>query len=119
MKFPTGAKLGKSMKLNTNMNTAFESGKCYPWWIWSASNVIHTFDIQIMSLKKEIFSKYVKKKMEINAFKYLKGNSKSKTTELDFGKLSQAEYLATPELKIEEIKNLYKIRNRMIDVKDN
>ena len=59
--------------------------------------------------------------MEKFAINYLKNlhRSHSKTEFLNMKEFSPQEYLASKNLKISEIQTLFKLRNRMIDVKDN
>ena len=76
-------------------------------------------DEQISTMSKELFGKILKHKMEQNAVKYLKENSGSKTAQLDFTKISPAKYLTTSELSTEQVQTLYKLRNRMLDLKEN
>ena len=76
-------------------------------------------DEQICKMSKDIFSKYVKRKIEENAVKYLKENSGSKTSNLQFKTISREEYLTSKELSIEQVQTLYKLRNRMINIKEN
>ena len=66
-------------------------------------------DAEIGNLAKVIFSKLVKKKIEVFTVKYLKGHSGSKTSQFDFRNISPAEYLFAPKLNVEQVQTL---RNR-------
>jgi hypothetical protein len=70
-------------------------------------------------MSKEIFGKNVKQKIEQNVVKYLKENSRSKTSQLEIKNISPAKYLTTSQLGTEEVQTLYKLRNIMIDLKEN
>ena len=76
-------------------------------------------DAEIENLSKDVFSKLVKRKIEVFTLQYLKGHSGSKTSQLDFKNISPAEYLFAPQLNLEQVQTLYKLRNRVIDVKGN
>ena len=78
-------------------------------------------DEEIKDIKKEHFRKMIKHKIEINAAKEQeekrRGHSKSKN--IKFGGFSPAKYLLSKNLSTEEVQTLFKLRTRMIDVKDN
>ena len=76
-------------------------------------------DKEIFGMSKEIFGKNVRQKIEQNVIKYLKENSRSKTSQLEIKNISPAKYLTTSQLSTEEVQTLYKLRNRMIDLKEN
>ena len=76
-------------------------------------------DKEIFGMSKEIFGKNVRQKIEQNVVKYLKENSRSKTSQLEIKNISPAKYLTTSQLSTEEVQTLYKLRNRMIDLKEN
>ena len=78
-------------------------------------------DETIKNMSKNMFKNIVKRKIEEYAVKYLRGikNSQSKISNLEIRKLEPAEYLTSPDLNKEEVKNLYKLRNRMLDLKEN
>ena len=75
-------------------------------------------DIKRMSKNK--FKRHINKKIECAALKYLKSMIKTKGKELDYTQLEIQEYL-TPEadLKLYEKQDIFKIRSRMVDVKEN
>ena len=72
-------------------------------------------------MSKDQFRNIVLHKVEKLAIEYLvnKRNSHSKTKNLDIKTFTPQEYLLSKNLKISEVQNLYKLRNKMIDVKDN
>ena len=78
-------------------------------------------DVEIENMSKEMFKKIVKQKIENCAVKYLQEikNSHSKTSQLQITKFQSAEYLKSNQLNLEEVQTLYKLRNRVIDLKEN
>ena len=95
-------------------------------WVLQVKKDKADLDIQlseeeIKSMTKLRFKMVVKTKMEKFAINYLTNlqRSHSKTEFLNMKEFSPQEYLASKNLKISEIQTLFKLRNRMIDVKDN
>ena len=78
-------------------------------------------DEQIKNMSKEFFKKQVKIKVEKLAITFLKKlqHSHSKTSKLVLDGFRPAQYLASPDLNKEQVQVLYKLRNQMIDVKQN
>ena len=78
-------------------------------------------DQEIEKMSYEEFKNKVKLKVRLFAIKYLKKlqHSHSKTKELVLEDFSPASYLMSPFLNKEEVQLLYKLRNYMIDVKQN
>ena len=78
-------------------------------------------DSEIANMPKEQFKSRLKQKTEILAVKFLKKqqHSHSKTNQLTIKNFTPSEYLLSKDLKKEEVQILYKLRNRMIDVKCN
>ena len=78
-------------------------------------------DCQIAIMPKEQFKNKLKQKTEMLAVKYLQKlqHSHSKTNQLTIKNFTPSEYLLSAELNKEEVQTLYKLRNRMIDVKCN
>ena len=72
-------------------------------------------------MPKEIFKTKLKQKTENLAVKYLQKlqHSHSKTSQLILKNFTPSEYLLSPDLNKEEVQTLYKLRNRMLDVKCN
>ena len=73
----------------------------------------------IKSLSQFQFRNLVRKKMDIFAIDYLKSKRKTKSMKLDIVKLEPKNYLLSKNLSITEVQTLYKLRNSMIDVKEN
>ena len=75
---------------------------------------------EIKQMKETEFKKYVKTKIEETALKYLKSQIKRKGKEIKYKTLELQDYLR-PEanLNIKEKKSIFKIRTRMIDIKEN
>ena len=79
-----------------------------------------------IELKRKFKSKYsfkkeIRRKIEIEAFKYL-NNKKvqhSKLDNLKFNKIKCANYLTDPRISKREAKLLFKLRTRMYSVKSN
>ena len=78
-------------------------------------------DEQLMGISKERFRVIVKKRIENIASKYISeiryNNSKSK--DIPFNGFKTAKYLLSKNLSIGEAQTLFKLRTRMVDVKDN
>ena len=73
----------------------------------------------IKSLSQFQFRNLVRKKIDIFAIDYLKSKRKTKSMKLDIVKLEPKNYLLSKNLSITEVQTLYKVRNSMIDVKEN
>ena len=78
-------------------------------------------DEEIKTFKKEQFRKMIKLKIERNAAKYLEERRRahSKSKNIKFRGFSPAKYLLSKKLSTEEVQTLFKLRTRMIDVKEN
>ena len=78
-------------------------------------------DKQITEMKNEDFKKLVKTRVEIFAISYLKKlqSKHSKTSDLVFESFTPAKYLVSPYLSKDLVQLLYKLRNCMVDVKQN
>ena len=78
-------------------------------------------DKEISSMSKEKFRELVKMKTKIIAIKYLneQKTKHSKSSHLNLSNLTPAEYLKSKNLSKEEVQTLFKLRFRMINVKQN
>ena len=78
-------------------------------------------DEKVKSFYKEQFRNIVKSRIETNAGKHLEGIrlSHSKTENLKFVGFKPSEYLLSKNLTVEEIKTLFRLRSRMVEVKEN
>ena len=78
-------------------------------------------DEEIKSFSKDQFKRLVRSKVEIYAAKKLEELriSHSKTQNLKFDGFHPAEYLLSKNLSTEEVQTLFKLRNRMVQVKGN
>ena len=78
-------------------------------------------DQQAKQYSKEQFKNLVKAKVEINAGKQLEGirMSHSKTENIKFSGFKPAEYFLSKNLTVGEVQTLFKLRTRMVDVKQN
>ena len=78
-------------------------------------------DEKVKNYSKEQFRHLVKRRIEINAGKHLEGIrlSHSKTENIKFVGFKPAQYLLSKNLTIAEVKTLFKLRTRMVEVKDN
>ena len=76
-------------------------------------------ETEIKSLSKCQFQVIVKQKIERLAIEHLLSKRKQKSIKLDIKKFNPQEYLLSKNLSISEVQNLYKLRNSMIDVKEN
>ena len=61
----------------------------------------------------------MKKNIERLAIEHLLSKRKQKSIKLNITKFNPQEYLLSKNLSISEVQNLYKLRNSMIDVKEN
>ena len=66
-------------------------------------------DAEIENLSKDVFSKLVKRKIEVFTVQYLKGHSRSKTSQLELKNISSAEYLFAPQLNLEQVQTLHRL----------
>ena len=73
---------------------------------------------EIKEMSRERFRAIVKSKIDISVSNYLLSKRGSKTAQLNFD-IKPSDYLFSKELNIDEIQNLFKLRTRTIDVKDN
>ena len=82
---------------------------------------MHLEDEEVRCIKKETFRNIVKKKIEKFAEKYLLElkNSHSKTENIKFSGFKAAPYLMSKNLTTGEMRTLFQLRTRMIDVKGN
>ena len=78
-------------------------------------------DEKVKNYSKEQFRHLVKRRIEINAGKHLEGIrlSHSKTENIKFVGFKPAQYLLSKNLTIAEVKTLFKLRTRMVEVEDN
>ena len=76
-------------------------------------------DDEIKTFSKEQFRRVVKQKTEIFAANHLEGVKKSKTENIRFDGFKPAQYLMSNNLTNDEVQTLFKLRTRMIDVKEN
>ena len=85
----------------------------------SELKVILSFE-NIKAMSKNKFRNHIKKKIENEALVYLKSLIKSKGKEIVYTQIEMQEYLR-PEskLKIEEKQDIFRMRTRMIDIKEN
>ena len=75
---------------------------------------------EIKVMKRRQFQKMVKEKIREGALKYLLQKRGSKGKEIVYNSLEMADYLLPfNTMKITEKQNIFSIRNRMIDIKDN
>ena len=75
----------------------------------------------MQSFSKEKFKSLVKNRIEKSAAKHLieLQNSHSKSENLDFKGFKPSEYLMSKNLTSEEVKTLFQLRTRMVQVKGN
>ena len=109
-------KCNQAQKLNTNKGD----------WIEQLNKDKMELDLQLTdeqidSYSKEKFRSLVKNRIEKSAAKHLVElqNSHSKSKNLDFKGFKPAEYLLSKNLTTEEVKTLFQLRNRMVQVKGN
>ena len=76
-------------------------------------------DSEIRSMSHYQFKKLIRNKIEELAIAYLESQKKQKTHKLDIKTFKPQEYMLSKNLSIAEVQNLFKIRNHMIDVKEN
>ena len=76
-------------------------------------------EIKIMT--KEKFNRILKEKIKVIALKYLLQKRGQKGKEIEYGSLQMAEYLQPfgNKLTVEEKRELFSIRNRMVDIPSN
>ena len=78
-----------------------------------------TFE-DIRAMSKNMFKNHIKKKIETEAFIYLKSQIKSKGKEIEYEKIEMQDYLKPEsELKIVEKQDIFKMRTRMMNIKEN
>ena len=72
-------------------------------------------------MSNESLKRIVKVKVETFALNYLNQikQSHTKTKQLTLKQFSPSEYLMSADLNIEQVQTLFKLRNQMIDVKNN
>ena len=82
--------------------------------------ISETFD-KIRKMTHASFSSLIKLRLKENALKYLLGKRKSKGKEIIYPNLEMADYLlpTNEKLTIEEKRNLFAIRNRMVEISSN
>ena len=76
---------------------------------------------EIRTMSKESFRKLLKSKISEISLKYLLNKRSSKGKEIQYARLEMADYLMpyNKKLSIEEKRQLFSIRNRMIDIGNN
>ena len=74
---------------------------------------------EIKSMSEHQFKKIVKQKVEQLALVNLKASKKQKSMNLNMESFKPKEYMLSKNLSISEVQILYKIRNSMIDFKEN
>ena len=76
---------------------------------------------QIEKLTKRQFNSIVKESIMKRAFEYLINKKKSKGKEIEYSELKMAEYLLPgyENITIEEQRNIFSIRNRMVEINHN
>ena len=76
---------------------------------------------EIRKMTHTCFLSLIKSRLKENALKYLLGKRKSKGKEIIYPDLEMADYLhpTNEKLSIEEKRNLFSIRNRMVDICSN
>ena len=94
-------------------------------WTFQVKNYMKELEInltmeEIHCMSKNMFKEYIRKKIESGALKYLKSQIKSKGKEIEYKEIEMQEYLK-PEskLSIKEKQDIFKMRTRMIDIKEN
>ena len=65
------------------------------------------------------FKNLVRRKIESLAISYLETQKKQKSMKLSIKKFEPQKYIMSKNLSIQEVQNLFKLRNFMIDVKEN
>ena len=76
---------------------------------------------EIKKMSKRKFTNMLKSRQRVNALKYLIEKQKSKGKEISYSELKMADYLLpyNSELTILEKQQVFRIRNRMIDIPSN
>ena len=82
--------------------------------------ILETLD-EIRKMTHTSFLSLIKSKLKENALKYLLEKRKSKGKEIIYSHLEMAEYLlpTNEKLTVEEKRNLFGIRNRMVEISSN
>ena len=95
-------------------------------WASTCMNDLKMLDIdssleEIKIMTKNKFNKILKEKIKVSALKYLLKKKGHKGKEIEYGSLQMAEYLQPfgNKLTVEEKRELFSIRNRMVDIPDN
>ena len=72
-------------------------------------------------MTKNKFNRILKEKIKVSSLKYLLEKKGHKGKETEYGSLQMAEYLQPfgNKLTVEEKRELFSIRNRMVDIPDN
>ena len=76
-------------------------------------------EAEIKSMSKYRFKKLVKQKVERLAILNLEARKKQKSVKLNIKTFKPQGYILSKNLSISEVQTLYKIRNSMVDVKEN
>ena len=76
-------------------------------------------EAEIQSMSKYQFKKMIKQKIERLAIRNLEARKKQKSIKLNMKTFKPQDYIISKNLSITEVQTLYKIRNSMIDVKEN
>ena len=78
-------------------------------------------DHEIQGVSKEMFKRYVSKKVKNNFLKYLNDikSKHSKSSNLKCDEIKTAEYLLSPKFSLKEKILLFKLRSRTLDIKGN
>ena len=76
---------------------------------------------EIRTMSKESFRKLLKSKISEISLKYLLNKRSSKGKEIQYARLEMADYLMpyNKKLSIEEKRQLFSIRNRMLEIGNN
>ena len=95
-------------------------------WASTCMNDLKMLDIdcsleEIKIMTKNKFNRILKEKIKVSALKYLLEKKGHKGKEIEYGSLQMAEYLQPfgNKLTVEEKRELFSIRNRMVDIPDN
>jgi hypothetical protein len=73
---------------------------------------------EIKEMSRDKFRAIIQSNINVSASNYLSRKRGSKTAQLKFD-IKPSDYLFSKELNVEEIQNLFKLRTRTIDAKDN
>ena len=76
-------------------------------------------EAEIQSMSKYQFKKMVKQKIENLAIQNLESRKKQKSNKLNIKTFKPQDYIISKNLSKTEVQTLYKIRNSMVDVKEN